>query len=163
MWAPFLSMSARRGYQTDHWLQLLLLFLVVFNFQKYNPGQMWPFQLFCLFIPLHCHGRYPRNVMYRVMLDFIAGYLHLSLVHCGKGRNLRNNRSRPCPEKGPVFHVICTPQQPGTTHFRCEWMEMIFARGLPSASGFMAFDCVFVVKSRRTPGMSRTPERASGE
>jgi len=40
----------------------------------------------------------------------------------------------------PVFHVICTPHQPGTTHFRYESIEMINARGLPIASGFMVFD-----------------------
>ena len=51
------------------------------------------------------------------------------------------------PGKEPVFHVICTLHQPGTTNSKCESVEMIIARGLPIASGFMVFDCELVVKS----------------
>ena len=44
------------------------------------------------------------------------------------------------PGKRPVFHVICTLQQPGTTNFRCDSIEIIDERGLPIASGFVVFD-----------------------
>ena len=44
------------------------------------------------------------------------------------------------PGKEPVFHVICTPHQPVTTHFRCDSIEMINPSSLPIASGFMVFD-----------------------
>jgi hypothetical protein len=51
--------------------------------------------------------------------------------------------------KEPVSHhvIVCTLHQPGTTNSKCESIEMIIARGLPIASGFMAFDCELVVKS----------------
>ena len=67
------------------------------------------------------------------------------------------------PGKEPVYHVICTPHQPVTTHFRCDSIEMVNPRGLSIASGFVVFDCVFVVKSHQTRGILQTPERASGE
>ena len=51
------------------------------------------------------------------------------------------------PGKEPVFHVTCTPHEPGTTNFKCESIEMVNPRGLPIASGFVVFVCVFVVES----------------
>jgi hypothetical protein len=67
------------------------------------------------------------------------------------------------PEKDVFFHVICTPHDPGTTNFRGDSIKMIIARGLQIASGFMVFDCTFEEKTRPTPGMSQTRERASGK